>query len=142
VRSACKIILRDVYNPSLKKPPAEFEHMVKALIDGMKPISPMLDVDAFMTFMYRLCGTSGVSERITTRYSRWMYNVQAYTHDVLLTKRWLAFIFRPLLNYNMRFSVWLNINFPFGAAFRFGIKVFSRVPLDNPHQSSKVDESI
>lgn len=128
VRSACSVILRDVYAPALTKPPAEFDGMVAALIDGMKPISPMLDLDAFMTFTYRLCDVpeAVAGRRIATRYSRWMYNVQMYTHDVLLTNAWLARVFRPLLNYNMMFSVWVNVKFPFGAALRFGTKVFTR----------------
>lgn len=133
VRSACATIMRDVYVPALKNPPAEFNSMVAALIDGLKPVSPMLDQDAFMTFVYDQCDMSTIMEpRITTRYSRWMYNIQTYTHNVLLTNAWLACVFRPLLNYNMMFSVWVNIKFPFGAAFRFGTKVFYPVQ-DNVH---------
>lgn len=133
VRATCSVILQDVYAPALKEPPKEFDSMVKALIEGMKPISPMLDFDAFMTYTFEMCGITDMKQRLTTRYSRCMYNIQIYTHNVLLTKRWLAFIFRPLLNYNMRFSVWLNIKFPFGAAFKFGTKVFSRTP--DPHSN-------
>lgn len=125
VRGACAIILKDVYVPALKKPTTQFNQMVEAMIDGMKPISPMLDFDAFMTYLIELCGITDMEKRLTTRYSRWMYNIQKYTHNVLLTNKWLVLIFRPVLNYNMRFSVWINIKFPFGAAFRFGTKVFS-----------------
>jgi len=129
-----------VYAPALVKPPAQFNSMVAALIDGMKPISPMLDLDAFMTFTYKMCGVADETERrIVTRYSRWMYNVQTYTHDVLLSNVWLAHVFRPLLNYNMMFSVWVNVKFPFGAAFRFGTKVFSRV--EDTHRHQPVSES-
>ncbi|VVC34540.1 Hypothetical protein CINCED_3A008711 [Cinara cedri] len=133
VRSTCDIILKDVYVPALMDPPAEFHRMVVTLIEGIKPISPMLDVDAFMTFTRRICGLPDTGTPLANTYSRWMYNIQAYTHDVLLTRRWLAFVFRPLLNYNMMFSVWLNVKFPFGAACKFGMKTFSRVPDHAPH---------
>ncbi|XP_025415895.1 uncharacterized protein LOC112687342 isoform X2 [Sipha flava] len=132
VRCVCSIILKDYYAPALRKPTPEFNQMVEALIDGMKPISPMLDLDAFMTYLTEICGVTDMDNRLSTRYSRCMYNIQTYTHDVLLTNKWLAVIFRPLLNYNLRFSVWINIKFPFGAAFRFGTKVFSRVQ-ETPH---------
>lgn len=125
VRSVCNIILKDVYIPALKEPPTEFNHMVEVLIEGMKPISPVLDFDAFMTYLYEVCGVSDMEPRLNNWYSRWIYNIQSYLHNVLLTKRWVAIIFRPLLNYNMMFSVWINIKFPFGAAFKFGTKVFS-----------------
>jgi len=140
VRSMCATLMKEVYVPALKNPPAKFNSMVTALIEGIKPISPMLDVDAVMTFLYDQCGVSKIMEpRLTTTYSRWMYNIQMFTHNVLLSKAWLACVFRPLLNYNMMFSVWLNINFPFGAAFRFGTKVFYPVQ-DNVHHQP-IDES-
>lgn len=132
VRTVCDIILNDVYVPALMNPPAEFHSMVGALIEGMKPISPMLDMDAFMMYTRRICGISGAGPKLANAYSRWVYNFQLYTHDVLLTRPWLAFVFRPLLNYNMMFSVWVNIKFPFGAAIRFGMRAFHRVP-DAPH---------
>lgn len=138
VQSVCHIILNDLYVPALKKPPTEFNHMVEVLIDGMKPISPMLDLDATMTYMYELCGVSDMEPRLTNWYSRWVYNIQSYSHNVLLNKKWLAIIFRPLLNYNMMFSIWLNIKFPFGAAFRFGTKVFSR---EQPHPIKNNDSN-
>ncbi|KAL5238004.1 hypothetical protein ACI65C_005414 [Semiaphis heraclei] len=126
VRGTCALILRDVYAPGLTNPPPRFEQMVEALLDGMKPISPMLDTVAFMAFTHELCGAP-VRHPLVTRYSRWMYNVQVYTHAVLLTNPWLAFVFRPFLNFNMRFSVWLNVKCPIGAALRFGTKVFHRI---------------
>lgn len=135
VRGACAVILRDVYAPGLKCPPEGFDRMVEALIEGMKPVSPMLDLGAFMAYTLEMCGVSGPAPRLAARYSRWMYNVQTYTHRVLLTKGWLACVFRPLLNYNMMFSVWANINFPLGAAIKFGTRVFSRVP-DHHHQNA------
>ncbi|XP_022165470.1 uncharacterized protein LOC111030339 isoform X1 [Myzus persicae] len=131
VRGTCALILRDVYAPGLLNPPPRFEHMVEALLDGMKPISPMLDTDAFMAFTHELCGVP-VRQPLVARYSRWMYNVQVFTHSVLLTNAWLAFVFRPVLNYNMRFSVWLNVKFPVGAALQFGTKVFHRVREEVP----------
>lgn len=137
VRCACEIILRDVYNPSIKAPIEGFDHMVYAMIEGVKPISPMLDTDAFIMYANTLCGVTGTAERLKTRYSRFIYNLQTYTHEVLLTKRWLAFFFRPLLNYNMKFSMWLNANFPIGAACKFGFKVFSPVQPDHSHGSVK-----
>lgn len=132
VRSACDIILKDVYVPALKQPPTEFSRMVEALINGLKPISPTLDAAAFRTYLCEVCGISDLKPQMVTRYSRCMYNIQKFTHEVLLTKKWLAIIFRPFLNYNLRFSVWLNDKFPFGAAFRFGTKVFYR---DQNHPS-------
>lgn len=99
--------------------------MIDALIEGLKPISPLLDLDAFLTYAYEVCGISGSRQRMTTRYSRWMYSIQTYTHNVLLSKWWLAFIFRPLLNYGLMFSLWVNSKFPLGLVFRLGSKVVS-----------------
>jgi hypothetical protein len=125
VRTACAFIFEGVYVVSLNKPPAEYNHMIDALINGLKPISPLLDTDAFLTYAFELCGIHDSEQRITTRYSRWMYNIQTYTHNVLLSKQWLAFIFRPLLNYTLMFSLWINSKFPLGLAFRFGTKIIS-----------------
>lgn len=99
--------------------------MIDALINGLKPISPLLDIDAFLTYAFELCGISNSEQRITTRYSRWMYSIQMFTHNVLLSKRWLAFIFRPLLNYALMFSLWVNSKFPLDLAIRFSTKIIS-----------------
>lgn len=142
VRSVCAVILRDVYAPGLKCAPPEFGSLVEALIEGMKPVSPMLDLDAFMTYTLEMCGVCDAERpRLTAWYSRWMYNAQTYTHRVLLTKWWLAFVFRPLLNYNMMFSVWLNIHFPFGAAIRFGTRAFYRVP-EHHHPTAQATDAV
>lgn len=128
----CDIILKDVYIPALIDPPAEFSHMVDVMIEGMKPVSPLLDQDAFMMFTRRICGVPDIGPPLANTYSRWVYNIQVYIHDVLLNRWWLAFVFRPLLNCSTRFSTWINIKFPLGAACKFGMKAFSRVP-DRPH---------
>ncbi|XP_050439003.1 rubber oxygenase-like isoform X2 [Adelges cooleyi] len=134
VRGVCAVVLDDVYAPGLKQPPKGFQRMLESLLDGLKPVSPVLDVHAFMRYTKDLCGVSkGVDEPpLRTWFSRCMYNIQVFTHEVLLAKRWLAWVFRPLLNYNMRFSVWVNVKFPFGAAIKYGTKVFVRVQPERP----------
>lgn len=134
VRCMCELILKDVYVPALRNPIAEFDHMIEVMIEGLKPVTPSLEVDAFMTFTYRTCGIDGMANRLTTWYKRWSYNIQTYTNDVLLRKDWLSIVFRPLLNYNMIFSIWINTVFPFGAALKFGRKAFVRVKLEHSHR--------
>lgn len=131
VRCVCELLLNDVFVPMLRNPVADFDHMVKVMMEGLQPVTPLLNVDAFMTYTYQICGVDGMANRITTWYQRWSYNILTYTHEVLLGKDWLSIVFRPVLNYNLMFSVWINTVFPFGAAFKFGSKAFARVELDH-----------
>lgn len=131
VRCTCELLLNDVFVPMLRKPVAEFDHMVEVMIEGLQPVTPLLNVDAFMTYTYEMCGIDGMADRLTTWYKRCSYNILMYTNEVLLRKDWLSIVFRPLLNYNLIFSIWINTVFPFGAALKFGSKAFVRVELDH-----------
>ncbi|XP_050435615.1 uncharacterized protein LOC126842617, partial [Adelges cooleyi] len=126
VRSLCAAVMTDVYVPCLKNPPSQFNHMVGALLDGMKPLSFLIDLEAFMKFISRIYGLP--EQRLTNSHSRWIFNIQMFISGVLLTKWWLAWLFRPIMNYQLRISVWLNDNFPLAAALKFGTKVFFKVP--------------
>ncbi|XP_050528325.1 uncharacterized protein LOC126898392 isoform X2 [Daktulosphaira vitifoliae] len=101
VRCACAIIMDEVYAPGLRQPPKGFQPMFEALIDGLKPVSPVLDVNAFLRYTQDLCGVSS-SEK------------EPYMNS------WFS-------------QLWINVKFPFGAALKYGTKVFVKDQPALPH---------
>ncbi|XP_050438707.1 uncharacterized protein LOC126844500 isoform X2 [Adelges cooleyi] len=129
VRDLCAVVLSDVYTPSLSLPPKDFDCIVEAMIEGFKPVLPIIDLKAIMRYTRELCYLP--TKPLTSYKSRWLYNVQELIHNTLLTKQWLAWACRPILNYLLRISVWINMNFPVIAAIKFGTRAFHDI--EEPH---------
>ncbi|XP_050529628.1 uncharacterized protein LOC126899117 [Daktulosphaira vitifoliae] len=129
VRSLCAEIMSEVYVPSLENPPPEFNNMVGYLIEGLKPISPLNDFESFMKFMWRVCDLP--ERKLTNTRSQITYNTQTFIITVLLTKWWLVWFFRPVMNFQIKMAIWLNESFPLFAAFKFGTKVFCMNSISN-----------
>ncbi|XP_050353217.1 uncharacterized protein LOC126775380 isoform X2 [Nymphalis io] len=67
-RQVCQILLDRVYTPSLENVPEYFEHMARAMLDGMWCVNPTVHVDAMIYWTKYLCNVPGFvykeSERI------------------------------------------------------------------------------
>lgn len=118
--------------PGLQNPSADFEHMTRAMIDGMWCYSTMLDYDAFMFITRRLSNVPGhhywdnePSEGAKTVYkempwfSRIMLNILTVLHEVLLD----ITAIRWYINWMFRFnSNIVNKYFPVLAMVKYGFR--------------------
>ncbi|RZF46592.1 hypothetical protein LSTR_LSTR002924 [Laodelphax striatellus] len=118
-RTACRRILSDVLTPALETPVKDFPPMASALLNGMWAMVPILQAEAFMDFTRHLCGIPQPNE-LRTLYSRMILQLQLFVHSVLLTRYYLALIFRPILNFQMWLAVFLTPKFPLLAFLTFG----------------------
>ncbi|KAG7202542.1 hypothetical protein KM043_009740 [Ampulex compressa] len=130
-RALCRRVLDHVFLPSLAKRIEAFDKMCRALIDGLWPMNPFLDTDAFIAFTLHLAAVSATNNNhsivIDTSamplQSRCILNTQLFVHKYLMpTTYWWSGIFRSFFNTTMRLSIFLTEKFPFLAYWSFGIK--------------------
>ncbi|XP_065223822.1 uncharacterized protein LOC135847988 [Planococcus citri] len=119
----CIRLTDDVFKPYLEKPCENFNEMCAALLNGLKPVSPSLTVNSFMEVCRR--NMNFEPKEVDGIYSKCMLGLLLYIHNVLLSVWWVAVIFRPFLNWMMRFSVYCNIKFPLVAYLTMGKEVWA-----------------
>ncbi|XP_043273180.1 uncharacterized protein [Venturia canescens] len=128
-RALCRRLLEDIFLPHLAKPSEDFDEMGRVLLEGLWPVNPFIDNDAFRAFTIDLV-TSAVPNnnhplmigtRTMSRYSRFVLNLQLFVHEYLIaaTYRW-SFVFRAIFNAQMRMGIFLTERFPFLAYWLFG----------------------
>ncbi|XP_050531507.1 uncharacterized protein LOC126900093 [Daktulosphaira vitifoliae] len=122
VRNLCQLVLSDVYAPYLKQPPRDFDVIARSLIDGFKPIIPIIDVEVMINLTNELCGLP--NKKIVSWYNLWLYNVHKFIHNFLFTIPWLRSISLSVFNILLKFSLWLNSNFPIIAAIQLGQEIY------------------
>lgn len=86
------------------------------MLEGMWAVNPTINPEATLAFTKYL---SNIEYTPDSLYSRIIFNIQVFVHSTLLNSIF-AFIFRPILNFNMWLSVLLAQKIPFLAFFVFG----------------------
>ncbi|XP_046428108.1 uncharacterized protein LOC124183527 isoform X1 [Neodiprion fabricii] len=128
-KALCARILDEVFLPCLAAKRPEFEKMRQILLEGVWPISPQIDPDAFTAITYRLAmsATSNnnhsleVDTSSMSSYSKSLLGFQTWVHKNLLqTSLWWSPIFRGFFNAQMRLSIFLTEHWPFLAYLVFG----------------------
>ncbi|XP_046619798.1 uncharacterized protein LOC124304973 isoform X2 [Neodiprion virginianus] len=128
-KALCARILDEVFLPCLAAKRPEFEKMRQILLEGVWPISPQIDPDAFTAITYRLAmsATSNnnhsleVDTSSMSSYSKFLLGFQTWVHKNLLqTSLWWSPIFRGFFNAQMRLSIFLTEHWPFLAYLVFG----------------------
>jgi hypothetical protein len=103
----------------MKNPPAQFEHMSRVLITGMQCMIPSLHYEVQMSLICQdLLGFA--FECQMSLYGRFMLALSRFVHYQLLTIWWLAAVFRPYINSQVRLAIYITAHFPFVAYWRYG----------------------
>lgn len=118
VRELCDDIRESVFKPLLANPSTNFTNMAEALLVGMKPVVLFLNKDAFLEFTRRAVDLP--EQNPPKAYARYTLAALVYVLTTLLAIRWLAVVFRPILNVLLRFSVYCNLKLPLLAACMLG----------------------
>uniref|UniRef100_A0A1B6IMX5 ER-bound oxygenase mpaB/mpaB'/Rubber oxygenase catalytic domain-containing protein n=1 Tax=Homalodisca liturata TaxID=320908 RepID=A0A1B6IMX5_9HEMI len=116
-RAACQAMLDRVFNVGLRQPSADFQHMSRALLEGMWALVPFINPEAFLSFTLLLCGID--TFQLSKFYSRTLFNLQVFIQAVILNSV-IGFIVRPILNFNMWLSIFITQRFPYLAFLAFG----------------------
>ncbi|XP_063985542.1 uncharacterized protein LOC135166832 isoform X2 [Diachasmimorpha longicaudata] len=141
-KALCRRLLEAVFIPNLAKNTKHFDEMSKALLKGLWPINPFIDIHAYKAMTYRLTLTAvsnnntiiinnnndnnnslTFSDKSMPIHSRLILNSQLFVHRYLLqTRFWWSRIFRAFFNSLMRMAIYLSEKFPFLAYCIFGRK--------------------
>lgn len=116
----CSEMLEQVFAPALKQPAEGFDQMSRSLLDAMWVMVPFLQYDAFLGFARRLSGVEAPLAARASLYSRVLLSYQVFVHEVVLCTALLAWLFRPILNFGMWFSVFMTQRLPLLAYVTFG----------------------
>ncbi|KAG8277221.1 hypothetical protein J6590_047091 [Homalodisca vitripennis] len=116
-RAACQAMLDRVFNVGLRQPSADFQHMSRALLEGMWALVPFINPEAFLSFTLLLCGID--TFQLSKFYSRTLFHLQVFVQAVILNSV-IGFIVRPILNFNMWLSIFITQRFPYLAFLAFG----------------------
>ncbi|XP_015119988.1 uncharacterized protein LOC107043162 [Diachasma alloeum] len=128
-KALCRRLLEAVFMPNLAKNTKHFNEMSTALLKGLWPINPFIDVHAYKVMTYHLISTAvsynnnslTFSEEPMPTYSRLILNFQLFVHQYLLqTRFWWSGLFRAFFNSQMRMGIYLTEKFPFLAYWIFG----------------------
>lgn len=136
-RPRMEIVLEDYFKPALENPPAQFDEMISALVDGLWHFNPMLNTPAVMYFTRYLSNCSGylyfesnlnaLDEDLVKNqknieslgwYARILLFITFITHSYLLNF-WLL---RWYFNMQVLFYKYLNAYLPVLAMCSFGVK--------------------
>ncbi|XP_012275976.1 uncharacterized protein LOC105697327 isoform X2 [Orussus abietinus] len=130
-KALCERLLDEVFLPCLASRNTEFERMGRILLQGLWPVNPHLDPDAFQAFTLHLASSSTrnnnhsicIDKSSMGWYSRFMLEFQLFVHHYLMPKayRWSVF-FRAFFNAQTRLSIYLTEKLPFLAYWTFGRK--------------------
>ncbi|XP_076659305.1 uncharacterized protein LOC143362761 [Halictus rubicundus] len=130
-RALCRRVLDEVFLPSLANENKAFDEMSRTLIEGLWPLNPYLDSDAFVVFTLTLASSSATNNNHSLKidtshlslYGRFILNLQLVVHKYLLpTTRWWSSLFRAYFNSQMRFAMYVIEKLPFLAFWTYGIK--------------------
>ncbi|XP_076284216.1 uncharacterized protein LOC143210862 isoform X2 [Lasioglossum baleicum] len=130
-RALCRRVLDEVFLPSLANKNKAFTEMSRTLIEGLWPLNPYLDSDAFVVFTLTLASSSATNNNHSLKtdtshlswYGRFILNLQLMVHKYLLaTTRWWSSLFRAYFNGQMRMTMYIIERLPFLAFWTYGIK--------------------
>lgn len=130
-RALCKRLLEELFLPRLSKKNEKFYTNSKIVIEGLWPMVPQLDTDAFIAFTFRLAAYASTNNNHSieidtssmTPYSRFRLSSHMFVHTHLLARdAWWAPFFRAYFNGTVRLSVFLTEHFPFLAYWVYGTK--------------------
>ncbi|CAG4933291.1 unnamed protein product [Colias eurytheme] len=68
-RQVCQILLERVFTPCLENVPEYFEHMARAMLDGMWCVNPSIDVDGLMYWTKYMADVPGYVYNESDRYT-------------------------------------------------------------------------
>lgn len=119
VTELCDEIRERIFKPLMRSPNENFHQMADALLLGMKPVVVSMDKDAFQEFTRRIVGLPkrDLDDRLRAKF---ILDILLYIFTVILPGRWLAVIFRPVLNMLLRFAIYCNTKLPLVAIWMFG----------------------
>lgn len=96
--------------------------MANALLSGVKPVIPLYHENGFVEFLRRTLGMEPAT--LTSVHARIMVSILTFIHRIAFATWWIAFIFRPLLNGILRFSIFANTRkYPLLAILTMGKEV-------------------
>ncbi|KAI4490357.1 hypothetical protein M0802_010734 [Mischocyttarus mexicanus] len=130
-RALCSRVLNEVFLPSMIDFKKNFNEMGYILVEGLWPVNPNLNPQAFLAFTLHLSSWAAINNNHHIKidyddmplYSKSIYNLQLFVHKYLLqTKYWWSVIFRTFFNQLMIFSIFLTKYFPFLGYWIYGIK--------------------
>ena len=118
----CEILVETFFKPLIQNPTEDFLKLSDALLVAMSPVIPLSHKDAFYEHMRRSLNFQ--PRKLATMHARIMLSVQIFVHEILLAVWWLAFVWKPVLNVLLRFSLWANNQkYPLVAMMMFGREV-------------------
>lgn len=121
IKKKCKEIIKQAILPNLKIIPKPFEDNLRALCDGLWSFNPGIEYEAFMIYIFKLCGKENqkvnetgplITPTNATNFTLKLMNFIIYYYRY--------YVFRVFMNYVQYISFWLIENFPFLAYYQFG----------------------
>lgn len=139
----CERLLEQVFVPHLAEINNDFDEMSDVLLEGLWPINPFINNEAFKLFTNHLIISAipnnnhslNIDDRSLPIVSKILFYLQIFVHKYLLQVHyWWSSIFRIYLNWQMKSSIYLTEHFPFLAYYLFGKKesyynIFAHVSL-------------
>ncbi|XP_014226572.1 uncharacterized protein LOC106652251 isoform X1 [Trichogramma pretiosum] len=130
-RALCRRLLDHVFLPCFANRNKNFEAMGKVLLEGLWPVNPHLDPQAYTAFTMQLAVSAATNNNHSVTidvagmpaYSRFMLRMQTWVHRYLMHRAyWWSWFFRGFFNSQMRLAIFLTEKFPFLAYWMFGRK--------------------
>ncbi|KAI5747000.1 hypothetical protein M8J77_010042 [Diaphorina citri] len=105
-KKCCDIIRDKMFKPLMENPHEDFPSMCMALLLGIKAFVPSNDPEGFLLFTKFLCGIDVNIAKLAV-YGRMMYRFQDFIHTHILNSPFWRVVFKPILNFNMWFAVFV-----------------------------------